>query len=290
MEYFTSNTSRVMRTTPAPLPMSVDDPPTWSTHSETSSCYSMFSGGYSSRTRVMVSTVKSARACAFMVGLGRNSMSNLPNSIAHFTNRQEIGSHVRKGLDFLWVCLDPLLGDYETQECFRGYPKDALSQIQLHLVLTEHLKRLCQITDMVASGSALNEHIVNINFHIAADLFLKYFIYQPLVGGSYVLDVVGHYLIAIGPDAVINEALLMSVKSTHNCHFPLLFFTRTTLESYCSLMNSASNGWRQLFYRVVYPLPPDELSIQVEAQLVDNYSGRNPKHVGDSPCEDVLRT
>ncbi|GMH24043.1 hypothetical protein Nepgr_025886 [Nepenthes gracilis] len=64
-------------------------------------------------------------------------------------------------------------------------------------LLTKHPKRLWQIADMVACGSVLDEHVVNIDFHIAVDLFLKYFGYQPLVGGSCVLRSKGYHLIAV---------------------------------------------------------------------------------------------
>ncbi|GMH25138.1 hypothetical protein Nepgr_026981 [Nepenthes gracilis] len=43
----------------------------------------------------------------------------------------------------------------------------------------------------------------------------------------------------------------------------------------------------QFFYRVIFPLLPDGLSVRIEAQFVDHYPSRNSKHVSESPCEDV---
>ena len=45
--------------------------------------------------------------------------------------------HIEYGLYLLRVCFYPSLGHYESQELSRGYSKDALLVVQLHLVLSK---------------------------------------------------------------------------------------------------------------------------------------------------------
>ena len=76
----------------------------------------------------------------------------------------------------------PPLSDHESQKFTRGDPEGALGGIQFHSVLPESCKGFLQIFDVLFSFSAFDQHVVNINLHVATDLVLEDFIDQSLVG------------------------------------------------------------------------------------------------------------
>ena len=108
------------------------------------------------------------------------------------------------------VSLDSSLGDNETQEFSRGYPKGAHRRIQLHAVLSEHGEGLSEVVDMVSHARAFDHHVINVGLHVLADLVGEDLIDHPLVDGSGILQPEGHYFVIVSPP-VSDEGYLLFV-------------------------------------------------------------------------------
>ena len=89
--------------------------------------------------------------------------------------------------------------DYETQELPGWYTEGTFGWIQFHVVISQDLERLGEMSDVELSCGGFNQHIIYVYLHSYAYLLLEHPAHQPLVGGSCVLESKRHYQITIGP-------------------------------------------------------------------------------------------
>ena len=97
----------------------------------------------------------------------------------------------------LWIGFYALLVDHESEKFSRGHAKCALERVELHPILPEDIERISQVRDVVRSDLGLDEHVIYIDLHHFADLFLEHHIDQPLVGRFRILKSKRHHLVAV---------------------------------------------------------------------------------------------
>ena len=105
--------------------------------------------------------------------------------------------HVYKRLYLLWIGFYASQVDHEPNKFLGDHAEYVLERVQLHAIRPEDIEHLGQVRDMVRGNLGLNEHVIYIDLHRFADLFLKHHIDQPLVGRSHILKSKRHHLIAV---------------------------------------------------------------------------------------------
>ena len=86
------------------------------------------------------------------------------------------GIHLLQGLDLLRVGLNSSIGHHKFEEFIGSDSESAFSRVKLYFVLSEGGESLLQVGCMIPRPLAFNQHIVNIDFHVTADLILEDFI------------------------------------------------------------------------------------------------------------------
>ena len=99
--------------------------------------------------------------------------------------------------------------DHKPKEFSGGHTKCALEGVQLHAICPEDFERIDQVSDVVRGNFSLDEHVIYINLHCLANLFLEHHIDQMLVGHSCVLESKGHHLVAVQVVVSDEEGVLL---------------------------------------------------------------------------------
>ena len=68
--------------------------------------------------------------------------------------------HVEHNLYFVWICLNSLAIDYETQEFSGRYSEGTLGWIQFHVVVSQDLERLGEMSDVELDCSGFYKHFI----------------------------------------------------------------------------------------------------------------------------------
>ena len=66
-------------------------------------------------------------------------------------------------------------------------PKNTLTRVQLHLVLFEVGERLLKVIQVCKLLFALDEHIIDVDLHVFAYLFVEHLVHQSLIRSPCVL-------------------------------------------------------------------------------------------------------
>ena len=82
-----------------------------------------------------------------------------------------IRSCIFSGLAFM-----PPLADHKPKKFSSGHAECALERVQLHVIRPEDIERIGQVCYMVRCNLGLDEHVVCVNLHFLANLFLEHHI------------------------------------------------------------------------------------------------------------------
>lgn len=111
----------------------------------------------------------------------------------------------------LWVCFNALLCYHEPWKLFKGDIKDALRQIEPHLLLPYLFEGFLQVSDVEIHLSALDKHVIHVAFHVPVDLVFKHLVDELLIGGTCIFQIKWHYFMTI------------QIFVGDECHFFLVF-------------------------------------------------------------------
>lgn len=73
------------------------------------------------------------------------------------------------------------MADQEIEKFARHDPERTFSRIEFHVKLSEGLKCLFEVSQVVRRLLALGQHVIDINLHVSIDLVGKHMIDQPLI-------------------------------------------------------------------------------------------------------------
>ena len=104
-------------------------------------------------------------------------------------------SDLLDGLDFVGVCLDPPVGDQETQQLAGWDPEHGLVGVELEVDPTEVVEGLVQVLEEGVLLPGLDHDVVDVRFNIAAQLRPKACLHHPLEGGSGVPEAERHLVL-----------------------------------------------------------------------------------------------
>ena len=85
--------------------------------------------------------------------------------------------HLLDGLNFLEVHLNSSARYHEPQKFARSHTEGTLGWVQLHLILSDGDEGLIEIINVGPYNLALDEHVININFHVSSDLIFEDFVH-----------------------------------------------------------------------------------------------------------------
>lgn len=80
--------------------------------------------------------------------------------------------HVNYGLDFFRVCLDPSLTYHEAKELIGRYIEGELCWVKSHSVVFQYAEHDGKVMQMFFCCPTLYQHIIDIHFHDATNVFL----------------------------------------------------------------------------------------------------------------------
>ena len=101
--------------------------------------------------------------------------------------------------------------DYETQEFSGRYSEGRLGLIQFHVVVSQDLECLGEMSDVELGCGGFYQHVIYVHLHSCAYLLLEHPVHQPLIGSSCILEPERHHTITIGSLRCDERGLLLVV-------------------------------------------------------------------------------
>ena len=127
-----------------------------------------------------------------------------------------VGSpYVGNGADLVGVNLYTSVGDEETQELAGPYSKGTLSWVKLHVVPLEGVKSLGKVDKVPLNAQRFDQHVVDVDIHVAIDLGIEHVIDESLISGASVFQPERHS--GVAEDAKVdNEGCLLHIIGMHS--------------------------------------------------------------------------
>ncbi|MED6224234.1 hypothetical protein PIB30_081984 [Stylosanthes scabra] len=94
-----------------------------------------------------------------------------------------------------WVGFDSSAGQYEPEKLASLYAECTFFRIKLYVVFPQLTKDFQEVFFMSSALWCFCYHVVNIDFHVAADLLSKDLVHKHLIGGTCIFKSKGHNLI-----------------------------------------------------------------------------------------------
>jgi hypothetical protein len=105
--------------------------------------------------------------------------------------------HFANCIDLDGVSFDALVPHHEDREQPRGDTKDTLGRVELPLVGMWVGEGISKVGDELILLSGLDDHVVDVGFHILPNLGLQALLYRLLVGRANIFQANGHDLVAV---------------------------------------------------------------------------------------------
>jgi len=107
--------------------------------------------------------------------------------------------HIQDGGHLVRVGFDTPLSEQISRELSGGHSEGAFLGVKSDLILSEAIKCLAQMLQVVDTSEALHKHVIDVHLHGTPDLLLENFVDHPLESCSSIFQSEGRHLVAVDP-------------------------------------------------------------------------------------------
>ena len=127
--------------------------------------------------------------------------------------------HFQQCSDFFCIYFDSILSHREPGEIVQNHTK-TLARIEFHLVPPQLAKCFFEVGYIPIYLNALDQHAINVDFHIEPNLIFEYLIDEALVSGFYIFQPKRYHFIVIQIFISCKRSLLHVFKYHSNLIVP----------------------------------------------------------------------